>query len=467
MQQQQVPRPRTGRWLLVATAAAAFTATGYAPATAAGSTSVGSTDAPVSWSLQHELSTRAANGLDTTTDHVLSVDSTYRSRATQLGIPLSPAEEQVMAFRSRLGPQLTALAARLESFSPSTFGGARLDPKTGGFVIAATDGGHVVNSLVAAAAATAGVPYTTTTVQHPLSELQQVAAAVQHSDWNANGIFSVDVDEIANQVVVGVPTAASSDGVPAKPSSSTVAALTSLFGPSVHVVGETISLDVGRTDTSGRVYGGQAITNTAINGTCTAGIGARGNNGSYYVITAGHCGSRTQGFVHSNSTAGPSIGTVQVQAESQNPGGTTCECEAVGPISSNLVSGDVLVSGNALFAYSRTATDGDYSVGRSICTSGVQYALDHGNNIACSHINSTGFATSVEGVQVGGLITQDTAQQEGGDSGGSVGDGSTFMGLHVGRATTSDGVYRDFFTRSSRIAGALGSNNITPIYPGY
>lgn len=111
------------------------------------------------------------------------------------------------------------------------------------------------------------------------------------------------------------------------------------FGPAVKIVREVGS----PTPTSDRysfyphVRAGQRIWSLSSVG-CTAGIHGRNAAGQYYIITAGHCANGT--WVE-GGPSGPYVG--QVHAD-QFYSGTSCDCQAVGPITAGQATNVIYIS---------------------------------------------------------------------------------------------------------------------------
>ncbi len=183
----------------------------------------------------------------------------------------------------------------------------------------------------------------------------------------------------------------------------------------------------------GRAYGGLWMTRNE-NADCTVGFSkmrdTNPNSDLVYTLTAGHCGQGQwwQGL----DTAGAYLGVTQ--ATTWYPDATGyCDCQIVGALQSERRTSKVLVSNNALYDYTRTASVGsaDYFVGKAVCMSGAKSSEWQSGQISCGTITdaSINATTNSNYTLLDGFKT-DIFDSRGGDSGAPYGSGGTFMGIH-------------------------------------
>ena len=208
------------------------------------------------------------------------------------------------------------------------------------------------------------------------------------------------VDEATNTVVVSVFTNASA---------ATAATMRSMAAKS----GGTITVQYEKAALTRRLSGGSAIYGGG--NRCSLGFNVRTSGGTYYFLTAGHCGDVATTW-YSNSARTSLAGTL---AASSFPGNDYAIVKYASGVSHpgnvTLYNGstqDITTSGNAY-------------VGESVKRSGSTTGLRSGTVQA---LNAT--VNYAEGT-VSGLIKTSVCA-EGGDSGGALFDGSKALGLTSG-----------------------------------
>lgn len=224
------------------------------------------------------------------------------------------------------------------------------------------------------------------------------------------------------------------------------------LGPSVDVrATESVAATKGysRRTADGRAYGGRLIRSSL--GGCTSSTSATAG-GSYFVMTAGHCGPPQTAHTMGDISPTASIGVGRLKNQFYQQTRTACDCQLVGTIAQGKATNQVIVDGAGnLYSYGRLATDGDFYRGRPACASGYQSALRvTSGRVLCGQLGDQGFYVSSrpDGVRV----TVDGPSWHGnngsqlipGDSGAPFGDGPTFLGIESGGDDTID-----FFSRAN------------------
>lgn len=395
---------------------------------------------PVSLAESHEISLRAQLGLQRDLAYVRNIDAAASSSRTDLGIPLTPAEQADMAGRGRLGNAITAIDKTFKTADP-TYVGAWLDQASGGILnvlYTAKPGAEAAARLQAllppgGSARVAVVPNslaTLTAVQAKVTD--EMVRDQQNSDQT---IVASAVDLSTNSIAITL--------LESSPSGEE-AALLARYGPTLTFIRGEQAVPAGVRDIrSGRVYGGEWIRGG--NGkSCTIGYeDAKSTTNETYGINAGHCapngttfaqglvnpqdnGARIIGAVHSNSTTGRSS--------------TNCDCAPVGPTPiGGYGTNQVFVNNNALFTYTNTGTA--YQ-GESVCHTGAASYEDPSwgasRYIQCGVVRSSS-ASFTYPAPYSYAITDAVAVQvhsQLGDSGAAFGDGGSFLGIVSGANTT-------------------------------
>jgi hypothetical protein len=232
------------------------------------------------------------------------------------------------------------------------------------------------------------------------------------------------VDEATNTVVVSVFTNASA---------ATAATMRSMAAKS----GGTIKVQYEKAALTRRLRGGDAIYGGG--NRCSLGFNVRTSGGTYYFLTAGHCGDIATNW-YSNSSRTTLAGTL---VDSKFPGDDYAIVKYASgvshPGSVNLYNGstqDITSSGNAY-------------VGESVKRSGSTTGLRSGTVQA---LNAT--VNYAEGT-VSGLIKTNVCA-EGGDSGGALFDGSKALGLTSGGSGNCTSGGTTYFQPVTEVLNAYG-----------
>ncbi len=205
-----------------------------------------------------------------------------------------------------------------------------------------------------------------------------------------------------------------------------------------------------RTQPTGQQYGGAYISSTTNSEECTSSPAASSPGGAYYTVTAGHCGHPGYNWVQGNSLntnypLGLGQGNALYAATSSRT--TDCDCQGIGPLPANKVTSGTYVNGNSVYLFTRSAAGPDYFVGRTLCFSGGTEYETYGHDI-CGHIVSVvgQYTETPNGISVlvTNLIQTDFNSTLGGDSGGPYGDGTIWLGTHLGLANCSTGTCSTF-----------------------
>jgi streptogrisin D len=277
-----------------------------------------------------------------------------------------------------------ALAARLGDRAAGSY----LDQATGRIVVAITDNA-LANSVRAAGA-------TPKLVRHSAAQLAGAAARLDSATHIVGTAWAAD--PASNQVVVSVDSTVSAAGL------AQVDAVAAGLGDTVRVerVSGAFHLDISGGDA---IYGGQYR--------CSLGFNVVSGS-TYYFLTAGHCGNIASTW-YSNSGHTTVLGTT---AGSSFPGNDYAIVRYTGSVSH---PGNVdLYGGTQDITSAANAFVGE-SVRRSGSTSHV-----HGGTV--QQVNAT--VTYPEG-RVSGLIRTNVCAEPG-DSGGSLFNGTTALGLTSG-----------------------------------
>lgn len=141
--------------------------------------------------------------------------------------------------------------------------------------------------------------------------------------------------------------------------------------PSIVLQAGQVELIANRDDGSQRAYGGMVIQSSS--GGCTASTSARASDGSYYVLTAGHCGrSNTSWTLGSYNTRSIGVGRLKNGYYDYGPSETSyCDCQLVGQVAASTATNQAIVETAAStvtprWRRSRTTTWTDRSASAAI-----------------------------------------------------------------------------------------------------
>lgn len=454
---------RLRRASLAAATAAAISFSGLMPASAASPTvstpqhSSAVLSAP--GDLQNVL--RAEWGLDPQGQR--SDLSAGRGVDAGLGFPITAADAVEMSRRAMVASAMAKVDASLVVQRPSDYAGWYMDQASGGIAtIMLRSASDQDNRMLAAVA---GSRYKIVTPRFNSVELESALALVRGLDGQVTTagdalVRSSGISRERNAVLVRLSNDASS---------SQMEAVGELHPAIASDKGE-VSLVASRTDGSQRAYGGMYIKNTTRGNVCTTSTSARASDGSYYAMTAGHCGKTNQ--QHSLGTSNVfalGVGRLKNGFYDYGPTQTSyCDCQIVGSIPTLRASNAAIVEGGDTYPYtSFAASASEYYEQRPLCISGWKTATDTGNQLQCGKIASGGVNVRVttydefDGVQHNTYVTEVILNSgedvnRPGDSGAPVGSGSMFLGI---LSSVASG--HSFFSRSSNIPAYTNGTPVT------
>lgn len=270
---------------------------------------------------------RVEFGLRSDLPYIAEVDAQVTDTNSELGIPLTSAEQTEMARRDALLSQLSLLGGKLSQSESSTYSGVWLDQAAGGVpVIASTAPAGVDQSLVKVSLP-AGTVVRIQKETYSLQYLNTLADRIQSDEKSGATAFlmgaAVGTFPMQNEVHVDLAPSSSPADVSATYSRYGTEGLTvDSNGP---------QLFASRYDTNGPVYGGKEINQGPYNA-CTASPSASGYG--YYAITAGHCSPNksTPWYLGDLSQGqGGSIGT-SFDNGFYDQTTTYCDCTGIGPL---------------------------------------------------------------------------------------------------------------------------------------
>jgi hypothetical protein len=230
-----------------------------------------------------------------------------------------------------------------------------------------------------------------------------------------------------------------------------------------------------RNRTSGPLYGGEWISDTSAQ--CTNGFASAEYlpTGSYWTVTAGHCGVEgdywRQGTFGSGGNHFGDGGRYQAPNYSGYHGTTQkCDCQVIGPIPNSARTFNMYTTGNALYSFTSipSNTASDFYIGRAVCVSGAHYADDHSDGITCGTITTVNLTIpyydsadyAPNQVSFSNLVMTSIIDTEEGDSGAPVASYHAYMGVHDGLFGDSYYGYNEYFSRSTYIAA---TTTATPV----
>ncbi len=203
---------------------------------------------------------------------------------------------------------------------------------------------------------------------------------------------------------------------------------------------------------SGLLYGGEWIHGS--NGlNCSAGYAhaVSKTSGASYELTAGHCGAVGTSFVQGlggTRTIGKVTGSGTYGSTY-----TTCDCDAVGGLSSSFTTNQVLTNGNAKYTYTHT---GSPYAGEATCQTGASSYEQYGS-IRCGYVTAINQTIQESGSPAGTFTLADCVQTnvhaQSGDSGAPFGDGTGFLGIQ----SASSGSSQSYFSKALN-AGIINLN---------
>lgn len=394
--------------------------------------------APMTAAEQHASEIRQMFGLNSNVQHILAVEADSTSTSTSLGIPLTGEEKTKIDRQIGLTQNLKSMATALPD--ASSYGGLWIDQAAGGVVHVGVTTEMPTSrrsNLVSAAGATTAVQFTQ--VPYSLAELQRAHNAVttlmtSNVDYKRAVTASMVMPQSGEvQVTVKPGTPAELESVlrGISPAVKLVESRLTFNSqaqttPSASAAGSTRDVN------AGPLYGGQWT------GGCTVGYSNMDAGAARpAMITAGHCGSAN--YYRLNSGTGDFIGSpINNTGPKGGYAASNCDCVTVGPLTSGLVtSGVVTDPSSGPFQYTNTATLEQYAPGTAVCMSGAAYADQNGGGITCGiTVASTTSATYADEAQPNGYTLEDASVANygsslPGDSGGPVGSGGTFMGIHA------------------------------------
>lgn len=415
-----------------------------------------------------QLTRRAELGLDARREVVRHLLTEYDSNAsvTLDGSVLMTSTElaQIRSLDEAAGR--LALALRPDWEASPEFGGMFIDRSIGEVVILVVGAGDGLRQAVAAADLSAVA--TVREANFSYAELQAAATELvtrRYRDLAAEGVtvLSTDVNQRAN--VVEVSLAEDSDQAHGLVAGAAPIAMFRFVGPS-------------RLDTNGvnrldapPLAGGQRITRLGDRaGTlelCTSAfVGYNSRQVAlttvrdYYLITAGHCGGDST-HPWSQSSDNPAAGSYPVGVPDRNTfaGETAADAQRV-PIRAADAALLIRISTTRSNVVSTQQSASSDVIGERVCMSGAT-----SNNLErCGTLQTRDLAAPAEGVA---LVRQRTATflGLGGDSGGSVYDGSRAKGVYVGNVTygggTTSEVVRGVYSHIGEVLPALGVSRVS------
>lgn len=405
---------------------------------------------------------RAELGLDARREVVQQLLTEYGSNASVTldgGVLVTSTElSQVRSLDEAAGK--LALALRPWEDAPD-FGGMYIDRSTGEVVILVVGAGDGLRQAVAAADVSSVAAVRAANFSY--AELQAAATELvtsRNDDLAAEGVtvLSTDVNQRDNTVEVSL--AEDSEQARRLVAGAAPSDMFRFVGPS-------------RLDTNGvnrldapPLAGGQRITRLGDRagtlGLCTSAfVGYNSRQVAlttvrdYYLITAGHCGGDSA-HPWSQSSDNPAAGSYPVGVPDRNTfsGTTAADAQRV-PIRAADAALLIRISTTRSNVVSTQQSASGDVIGERVCMSGAT-----SNNLErCGTLQTKDLAAPAEGVN---LVRQRTATflGLGGDSGGSVYDGSRAKGVYVGNVTygggTTSEVVRGVYSHIGEVLPALG-----------
>lgn len=394
---------------------------------------------------------RKANSFQSDSTYIDAVSCAPHIFPSNIGVPLTASESAEIERRTTTGEALHKIDQQEQIAAPDRYVGSWIDPLADGKATFAYVGGATAGDT--ARVASSLPPGTPTSFSSGLvARLRQLSvssyikanfAALWDSGIQIVGSYD---DPRSGAVTIGLSSKSDSD--------AETRLLSAIGSGGVSVKSSApdtwVTTQDVRTQPTGRQYGGAYISSTSNNSECTSSPSASSPAGFFYTVTAGHCGHPGYSWVQGNSlNTNYPLGTGQGNALYAATGTRTtdCDCQGIGPISASKQTSGTYVDNNALFKFTRSANGPDYFVGRTLCFSGGTEYETYGHDL-CGHIVSVvgQFTETPNGVSVlvTNLIQTDFNTTLNGDSGGPYGDGTVWLGTHLGIGNCSIGTCSTF-----------------------
>lgn len=385
-------------------------------------------------------------GLSTSARSISAAAADHAASSGDLGTPLTRGERAQLLAAERAGQNVDAVSQAAQNALPASFAGAWYDYANGGTIyVAFAPPGCPDQALRTQLTQLAGVRVVpvaaaTGTTATRLDALQ-TAVERETAMLGSHGVIinRTEIDTPKDRFLVtldpsSVPGA--QQLMNARYGSQGLA-----FAPPARPAKPADARNNPRRD---NVHGGQDITDGS--GRCTANISiSSSTKGGYFVMTAGHCftnqdrasqnGSNSSLSAYSRSK---SIGHV-AHTPVYNGATTSCDCEAVGPISASRASNATLVDGNRLFTFDFVAfSNKNFTGSPPACEDGVTEYNKY-NQIICGRVDDAHVSQRIAepppapvAYRVTDMIHVHYAgglNPLGGDSGAPTGNGTTLLGL--------------------------------------
>lgn len=381
-------------------------------------------------------------GLSTSAGSIAAAAADHAASSDDLGTPLKPAERAQLLAAERAGENVDAVSQAARNALPASFAGAWYDYAGGGtmYVAFAPPGcpDQALRTRLAQIAGVRVVPVAaaTGTTATRLDALQTAVERDTAMLANHGVILNRTAIDIPKDQFLVTLDPASVHGaqqlMKARYGSQGLA-----FAPAAP---PAKSVDARNNPPKSKVHGGQDITDG--NSRCTTNLSMRTARGNRYVMTAGHCfhkgarvsqnGSNSALFYY---TASKSIGRAQRTPVHKNAT-TTCDCEAIGPISKSRASSGTLVNHNYVYRFFFVAFSNKYFTGSpAACEDGIsEYKKYH--QIICGKVDNAHVSARVNedtfSYHVQDMIHVHYARHANpiaGDSGAPTGNGRGLLGL--------------------------------------
>lgn len=240
------------------------------------------------------------------------------------------------------------------------------------------------------------------------------------AQMKAYGATEVGVDVVTNTVEVAIDPSSPSD---------TEARIVGDLGPGVAVVRRAGSASAANDRTSPYPHVRAGLKITTGSKSCTAGIQFVNSLAQFYMLTAGHCG---QGSWLEGSSTGPYLGGAHTNRFGD---GTSCDCEAIGPLKSGQATNQVYLSPTTNQPMKRTGSLGG---NQAACYSG---ASRPDKPPVCGRVNK--YPVSIRYTNYNNWTVTNLAEVRynkiaPGDSGAPVYSGDTAVGIAVAYSNDYD-----------------------------
>lgn len=370
-------------------------------------------------------------GLRSDAPYVAAINHSGSFGHAPLGIPLTASETVDLDHRDRITLFLPAATTALTKHHD--YAGLWIDQQDGGTVVVQGTKGPL--DSVARQSIPLDYRIRFTHVDNTLEALDKIVASVL-SELRANLSLSTYLDSSSIDTKNNKVSLVINPSAPA----TLDATLRRQYPASLVTITRDKTaphLSSDRNVLSGRLVGGEWVNTDT--GACTLTIAnATGTDGHRFAVTAGHCGDgnyyrgQTGTFygiqhAHNNDWVGKTS--------------TYCDCVLIGAISNTIVSTQVLVQNNNLYAFSQTGL-GSYPPGLSVCLSGAASAEDsirfpmNSGDLRCGQITRDAVSETCGGEILYDPVSTNIIPTDG-DSGGPLGHGGGLVGL----VHCSDGSY--------------------------